>query len=526
MSLTIGNLTSIINTNEELLTVKELLNKLNYNYNELYVDKFWDNIENDKWIYIDNEMLLWIGYSDNEIKFGKQNYIKILSGNFEENIDYKLMYSKEFNEISKCLLDHLESTASNSHNKTKHLVVTSDCFKQSLMMLRTEKSKEIKKYYIELEKIFKFYLQYQAKYQELKNTETNNELQEERKKNTHLTNNSFNYHQLLQKEYLYIVTTFSYAIQFNFKIGKTLDLRQRLSSYNTGCNKDQKYYYVFVSEPTYYAKSIEYILKHILTKFRNSDTNEIYVINFDFLEKIVKNVCNNYNASIDYFNECITYEMNNMNKEPIIPKDIFNINNDVTEEVEEILYNDQKVVIEYYDNNKEFEFIRFKNKDKKMNYRCNRCNYIFNRTDHLQEHYKRKTKCYDNSKNERLNNIKKNNDNPIMIYYRDNSEYGYYEKYLEKEDCINYYCNRCDYNTVTLNSLKDHFDRKVKCYEVKKYSNDNIVIEILNNNENHKYYVTLEENIKTYNCNHCKYKTTVMGNLNRHYKGKKKCWEK
>ena len=77
-------------------------------------------------------MLLWIGYSDNEIKFGKQNYIKILSGNFEENIDYKLMYSKEFNEISKCLLDHLESTASNSHNKTKHLVVTSDCFTLSI----------------------------------------------------------------------------------------------------------------------------------------------------------------------------------------------------------------------------------------------------------------------------------------------------------------------------------------------------------------------------------------------------------
>ena len=113
-----------------------------------------------------------------------------------------------------------------------------------------------------------------------------------------------------------------------------------------------------------------------------------------------------------------------------------------------------------------------------------------------------------------------------MIYYRDNSEYSYYEKYLEKEDCINYYCNRCEYNTVTLNSLKKHFDRKEKCYEEKVYSNDNIVIEILNNNENHKYYVTLEENIKTYNCNHCKYKTTVMGNLNRHYKGKKKCWEK
>jgi hypothetical protein len=71
MSLTIGNLTSIINTNEELLSVKELLNKLEYNYNELYVDKFWDNIENDKWIYIDNNMLIWMGYAELDINSSK-----------------------------------------------------------------------------------------------------------------------------------------------------------------------------------------------------------------------------------------------------------------------------------------------------------------------------------------------------------------------------------------------------------------------------------------------------------------------
>ena len=522
MSLTIENLPQIINTNEELLTVKELLNKLEYDYNELYVDKFWDNIENDKWIYIDNNMIQYIGYSDKNIRIGKQTYLKLLNDNFEENIDYKSIFSKEF---SMYVTTYIENYKLDVGNKTKHLIVSPECFKQTLMLLRTEKAKEIKKYYIELEKIFKFYLQYQTKYQELKNLNTNKELEEEKQKNTNLTNNAFDYHQLLKKEFLYIATNTRYASQNNFKIGKTLDLKQRLSSYNTSHSKGELYYYVFVSEPTYYAKSIEYILKHILTKFRNSDTNEIYVINFDFLEKIVKNVCNNYNASIEFYNECITEEMNNMNKKPIIPKDVFNVNNDVTEDVEEMIFNDQKVVIEYYDNNKEFEFIRFKNKDKKMNYRCNRCNYIFNRTDHLQEHYKRKIKCFDSSKNERLNNIKKNNDNPVIIYYRDNMEYGYYEKFLEKDDCINYYCSRCDYNTITLNSLKDHFDRKVKCYEEKKYSNDKIEIEKLNNNDNFTFYVFLENNIKQYNCNHCKYNTSVKGNLCRHFKGKKKCWE-
>jgi hypothetical protein len=39
------------------------------------------------------------------------------------------------------------------------------------MLLKTNKSKEIKKYYIELERIFKFYLDYQNQYknQELEN---------------------------------------------------------------------------------------------------------------------------------------------------------------------------------------------------------------------------------------------------------------------------------------------------------------------------------------------------------------------
>ena len=74
-------------------------------------------------------------------------------------------------------MKHLENIEVNTHNKTKHLIVSPDSFKQSLMIVKTNKAKEIRKYYTELEKIFKFYLQYQSKYQELKElivTEINN----------------------------------------------------------------------------------------------------------------------------------------------------------------------------------------------------------------------------------------------------------------------------------------------------------------------------------------------------------------
>jgi hypothetical protein len=41
-----------------------------------------------------------------------------------------------------------KKTYINTHNKVKHIIVSPKCFKKSLIMLRTNKSEEIKDYYI------------------------------------------------------------------------------------------------------------------------------------------------------------------------------------------------------------------------------------------------------------------------------------------------------------------------------------------------------------------------------------------
>jgi hypothetical protein len=76
MSLTIENLSNIININNELLSVKELLKLAKYDINDVYIDRFWNSIKENKWIYIDNEMIEYIGYSD--INSGKKNIYKII----------------------------------------------------------------------------------------------------------------------------------------------------------------------------------------------------------------------------------------------------------------------------------------------------------------------------------------------------------------------------------------------------------------------------------------------------------------
>ena len=233
------NIENLIDINNSLLSVKEVLKIANCNINKLYIDKFWDNIQNDKWIYIENKMLVWMGYADLDINSSKRLYINLLKDNFEENIDYKLLNNKDFIENSKCFMKHLENTEVNSHNKTKHLLVSPNCFKYSLMLLKTSKAKEIRKYYVEVEKIFKFYIEYQNQYKQLKlkkellDTIKNNKLE----KHLYLIE-KFNY-----KQCVYVIEV---PININFeneskliKIGSTKNIYERIlamnSSYSCKC---------------------------------------------------------------------------------------------------------------------------------------------------------------------------------------------------------------------------------------------------------------------------------------------------
>jgi phage anti-repressor protein len=153
------NLDKIIKENSNLLTVKELLNIINCNINNLYFDKFWPNITNEKWIYIDNELVLWLDVN-------KKQLIELLKKYFIEIEDYNILTNLEFyvNNFSFDLKEEKEED-------NKYIIVSLNCFKELCMYVGTKKSKEIKKYYIKLEKIYQLYLEYQVQYykQQLEN---------------------------------------------------------------------------------------------------------------------------------------------------------------------------------------------------------------------------------------------------------------------------------------------------------------------------------------------------------------------
>ena len=137
---------NIINKTVKMLTIKELLIEINYDIDNIYVDKFWNNIkDNDMKIYLDNEYIFWMGY--NEIKRGKESIIKIFKCHFIENEDYKLMNHVDFLLENVCSAvaaeQNIKEEKRGAHNK-QYIGVTSDCFKNYVCILGQQDLKKLK----------------------------------------------------------------------------------------------------------------------------------------------------------------------------------------------------------------------------------------------------------------------------------------------------------------------------------------------------------------------------------------------
>ena len=451
------NINEIIINNKELLSVKDLLNKLNYNFNELYVDKFWDSIENDKWIYIDHNMLIWMGYNSEEDKNNKQNYIKILKENFEIDIDYKLLNTTSFNNSLSMLKVHLENIEINNHNKTKHLIISPDCFKQSLMILRTEKAKEIKNYYIELEKIFKLYIQYQNEYQKKILEDKQKELEQTKDKVMDMERD-FKHKELEINEFIYIATNANYHKQNVYKIGKSNRLNKREKQFNTFFINGQKMHYIYIFQ-CHNARVLEQLLFTCLSNYKYNKVNELFNIDLCKLYKMVFNIGCQYNAIINFSNK----ELFDSNIDKIVLNDMpssqtypINYKNTKNEDYDELL-------LKKYVNNKNISNMIIKD-----------------------------FKDYDFEDHMLLNN-------KALIYDKKTKHY-----YITYHNKMIYVCTNCGVFKKDKRGFEQHLNKRNKCNTNKLNLNttEDVERELVN------------QNITLYSCNNC----DIVFKSNDHYK--------
>lgn len=299
----------------------------NFEIDRIYIDKFWNNINNQHWLYVDDELINWIGYT-NTIASSKQKYINLLKDNFKEYNDFKIYnyddlqkifhLSPKIDEMNQEILRYKDKLI-NTHNRTLHLIISPRCFKKSLMMVRTNRADDIREYYIDIEELCFKYNKF-----ELNNKE--NELKEEKEKNKLLSDSIINYNILKLTGYVYIATTTRYASENIFKIGFTNKLQSRLGTYNTAKVSKDKYYYCF----TYYCHDYKLLEKYIfsfLNNFKVKDSNELYNLHYELLLIIMKNICHNDLNNINMMNDIISHKQNEyQNLPPIIPQSLYNVN--------------------------------------------------------------------------------------------------------------------------------------------------------------------------------------------------------
>src|SRR5574343_229371 len=102
----------------------------NADIKQIYVDKFWSKISDNEWIYIDNELLGWIEYEHNtDIYRLKHQYLELLIANFDNGVDYIHITSTGLRDIHKQINVKLPDNI-NTHNRTMHIIVQTDCFKE------------------------------------------------------------------------------------------------------------------------------------------------------------------------------------------------------------------------------------------------------------------------------------------------------------------------------------------------------------------------------------------------------------
>lgn len=172
-----------------------------------------------------------------------------------------------------------------------------------------------------------------------------------------------------------------------------------------------------------------------------------------------------------------------------------------------------------------------KTENNDTNFRCTHCNHITARLDGIQSHFQRKNKCFDTEHENRRDSIKANELDPVIMQYRDNKNYSYFESYSDEKQCIEFNCVHCKYKSNNIVCLKRHFDRKTKCFEmelkVAPTRNENTKIITLDGKENHTYYRSKGvDGVNVLTCTHCEYQAPDPSRMRRHFKRLAKCWMK
>lgn len=222
--------------------------------------------------YNDNDIIIRFDIVVKWLDVKKGNLKKKLVDSFIENIDYTIE-TRKIPHKGKSGATHVEL-----------IKITPDCFKHLCMMSQTKKAKEVRLYFLNIEKIVRQY---------------HLEIQEKIKKELELV--KYNQKPKVrrgEKGKVYVFEALNSEITLN-KLGKATDIEIRLGPYNTGLANDLKILFELEVDDI---DMVEDCAKAFLKQFQYRKRKEIYETSIEVISGMLEK-CDIFSKSVKEFFE-------------------------------------------------------------------------------------------------------------------------------------------------------------------------------------------------------------------------------
>jgi len=212
--------------------------------------------------YTDNEIVINFDIVCKWLNIRKDSLKRVLIKHFEKNFDYKI------NIIKK---KHNNTDRTSTYDD---ILITPNCLKELCMISQTAKAKEVRKYFIEMEKLVKRYAETikEEMYKKIGLLETN------QKPKTNIKGGV-----------IYILKALNTDVTL-YKLGKSNGLRNRLNLYNSGNANDVEPLFIL---PVNDIDNVETCVKKSCKLYQYRKYKEVYEIDIDVLKEVMSD-CNDF----------------------------------------------------------------------------------------------------------------------------------------------------------------------------------------------------------------------------------------
>jgi phage anti-repressor protein len=186
----------------------------------------------------------------------------LLIDKFEENFDYIIKSYRN------------KQSATERTSTYEEILITPNCMKELCMISQTAKAKEVRKYFIEMEKLVKRYFE---------------TIKEEMYKKIGLLEKNQKPKTNIKGGVIYILRALNMDVTL-YKLGKTDDLKNRLNTYNSGNANDIEPLFII---PVKDIDSVESCVKKASKRFQYRKRKEVYEMDIELL-KIIMSDCNDF----------------------------------------------------------------------------------------------------------------------------------------------------------------------------------------------------------------------------------------